>query len=257
VQLAELPGALRAAGDFLAGSMRGSGAPAFAAGLILYGLASGFILMFLWTTLTARRLYESVEDRIDRQRAQIKADLFSLPEAEDAGPRRLDPSAARQVGRVADAVETFAQTYGPEHLSPGDYQRLARQLEAADRYRQAFEMQLHAAEADPTNPDPLVNAGAIASTFLRQYDTADRLYGRALEIRPNYAPAMYNLACNTARKGDIGEALLWLERSIAQNPMLARTALEDSRDPSGPFVALKDDPNFRRLIEANVATSPD
>jgi len=80
VQLSQLPRALRAASDFIAETLPGAGAPAFAAGLIVYGLTSGFILTFLWTTLTARRHYESAEERIARGRTRIRAELRLLPD---------------------------------------------------------------------------------------------------------------------------------------------------------------------------------
>ncbi len=257
VQLSQLPRALRAASDFIAAPLPGTGATAFAAGLLVYGLTSGFILTFLWTTLTARRYYESVEERIARGRMRIRAELRLLPDVGVEGepgvgtaePGRLSPSQARQVGRVAAAVETFTEKYGPQQLPASDYRRLARQLRAAGRYPEALDMYLRAAQADPGDPSALTFAGAIASRFLNDYAQAEQLYARALAINPDYAPAIYNRACNEARKGNVETAIHWLENAIRRDPdRYIRLALQDS-GPGGPFADLRETPGFSRLTE--------
>ena len=258
VQLSQLPRALRAASDFIAETLPGAGAPAFAAGLIVYGLTSGFILTFLWTTLTARRHYESAEERIARGRTRIRAELRLLPdvgadggwEVERAEPERLSPAQARQVDRIATAVETFTEKYGPQQLPASDYRRLARQLRSAGRYQEAYDTYLRAFEADPSDPASLVFAGAIASKFLNDHEQADQLYTRALAINPDYTPAIYNRACNEARKGNVEAALRWLEEAIQRNPeRYKRLALLDSQTADGPFLSLRENSRFRALIE--------
>jgi tetratricopeptide (TPR) repeat protein len=253
VQLADLPQALRAASDFVAQALPGTGAAAFAAGIIVFGLTSGFILCFLWTSLSGRELYESSEEKIATvlQFRVRRLGGVGLEGAEDFFQRtaseQLPKSDIREVEEVAAAVKSFTDKYRTEPLAASDYRRLARQLRAAGHFQEAYDMYLHAYEVDRTDPAPLNFAGAIASSRLGKYEEAERLYLKALQIDSDYTSARYNRACNASRKLDRDTALDELEKVIERDPGRYKSLARRDAEPNGPFAWLKEDTRFLAL----------
>ena len=63
VQLAALPGGLRALGDYLGEGLTGPNAAASAVSFTIYGAGIGFLIVYLWVRLRLRGLLESTEQQ--------------------------------------------------------------------------------------------------------------------------------------------------------------------------------------------------
>ncbi len=78
---------------------------------------------------------------------------------------------------------------------------------------------------------------------MKEYDEAERVYKRAIEIFPGNGTPQYNLATLMALKGDKESALRWLKEALKYNPELRRAAMEDK-----DFSNLREDARFQELI---------
>ena len=87
-------------------------------------------------------------------------------------------------------------------------------------------------------------ASATANYALEQYDEALADYNRALELRPDYPGALYNLACLFSLTDRADEAVSHLEKAIGFDQKYQRMAATDS-----DFDNIRDDPRFQKLIE--------
>jgi superkiller protein 3 len=78
---------------------------------------------------------------------------------------------------------------------------------------------------------------------VRNLDEAKRCFQKALDLRPGYPNAMYNLACAHSLAGKASEAMKWLEKAIKIDSEYKKLAAGDS-----DFDAIRGDPRFQALI---------
>jgi tetratricopeptide (TPR) repeat protein len=99
-------------------------------------------------------------------------------------------------------------------------------------------------ELDPFNPSTF----AIKACALKLQSDVDseeviKAYEKALSIDPNYAFALFNMACIFTRKKETPKALEFLKRAIEVNPDLKEAAKGESA-----FISLKESKEFTTLI---------
>lgn len=82
------------------------------------------------------------------------------------------------------------------------------------------------------------------------YEEAEKVYKRAIEIFPEHGKPQYNLASLMAIKGDKDSAIYWLGEALKYNPELRREAKVDS-----DFSILRGDPRFEELISNRLRTT--
>lgn len=136
----------------------------------------------------------------------------STVEAEALSRRGADLIATDLVAAEAVLREALAKDlfYGPAHNNLGVvFLKQKRLYEAASEFEWAKKLM-------PGHPDPRVN---LAITLERAGRTTDALasYEAALQISPDYLPAIHGLASATVRSGAKDERLgSWLDR-VAMN----------------------------------------
>jgi len=98
------------------------------------------------------------------------------------------------------------------------FQALACQEEG--NFAEALTQYAAMLEAQPENPDVLVNIGNIK--YQQGYsEAAERFYRRALRVDPDHAEANFNLANILDTKGDAANAVLFYIKSIHEDPEFA------------------------------------
>jgi tetratricopeptide (TPR) repeat protein len=148
-------------------------------------------------------------------------------------------------GREGQAEEAYRQAleHNPAHLMALNnlgylHQRRGDLLRALEWYGKALQI-------DPGLEKLQVNLGMTYGALGRTAD-AIRHYRRAIGINPRLNPAVYfNLACMHARRGENGEALLWLRRA-ASHGFTRRAALLEDPD----LASLRQEAEFRAILEA-------
>jgi len=98
-------------------------------------------------------------------------------------------------------------------------QREGRPGEAARLYRRVL-------AKEPRHFQALNNLGVVYLT-LKQYRRARIRLNDALQIRPDYADAHYNLACLYAQKNDTKQSLFYLKNAVDFNPAVRQWAAAD------------------------------
>ena len=76
------------------------------------------------------------------------------------------------------------------------------------------------------------------------YEEALADYEKALQLRPDYADALYNMACLFSLKRKPDDAIPALEKTIGLDKKYREQAAKDS-----DFENIRDDPRFRKLVE--------
>jgi tetratricopeptide (TPR) repeat protein len=225
----------------------------FAVGLLLYYLVTGFILGYLWTRLSLAgtfRLADIYSSRREKREIEKMLQMDDTISEEEAVLR--DESIDTENKEIVIALDSRIRTleFSGEALNPEAYRSLARQLKSVGEYEEAERAYLRAFALQPTDPAPLNFAGAIRSKFLKDYKGAEELYRKALSVDPNYISAIYNMACNEARRANNSAALNLLAVAIASDPKYIKLA-EGDTESGGPFERLKTDPKFKALIESS------
>ncbi len=113
-----------------------------------------------------------------------------------------------------------------------------------ERYDEALADYNRAIELRPDDPVKLKNRGT-SYTKMERYDEALADFNKALELKPDYAGALYNLACLFSLTDRPDEAISHLEKAIGMGEKYRQDATKDS-----DFDNIRDDPRFRKLIEA-------
>ena len=128
---------------------------------------------------------------------------------------------------------TWLGSYYKNRISPEN------EKEYKEKARECYEKALN------LNPDDVSawnNYGNLL-VDLKNYDEAEKIYKKAIEIFPNIGIPQYNLATLMALKGDKDSALKWLKEALKYKPELRKEAKEDN-----DFSILRDDPRFQELI---------
>lgn len=116
----------------------------------------------------------------------------------------------------------------PVQLTSYEYRAMARQLKSEKRFEEAIHAYLTAFDLEPNDPSPLNFAGAILSKYLGDFDEAEKMYDRALEVNQDFVSPIYNKACNEVRRHNYRRALDYLEEAIDKDPKYRQLA---GRDP--------------------------
>ena len=151
-------------------------------------------------------------------------------------------STLERQGRVAQAIAAYEQLLQSWPGLPDCWYNLARLQRQTGQYSRALASYQEALERNVTRPEEVhLNRGVIFSDFLNQYDAAERELRKALEINPNYVPALINFANLHEDLGRRELAAQMYERMLALEPesptALARFAgLKDFSDPNDPLI---------------------
>lgn len=96
VQIASAPKALAALGDYLGKGLPIPNAPAACVGVVVYGIAGGFLFTYLWGRLRLRVLLEASEKQAEEQsrREEVVASLAA------ASAKSTNPESTRSISRA-------------------------------------------------------------------------------------------------------------------------------------------------------------
>lgn len=232
-------------GDALAPSLGGAkvpGASAVGVAIVLYFSVAGFLLGFLLTRVYLPGVFRRA-DEAARVRSLAEREIGGeIVETED---KDLDSLTDMEKEQVLSLYRRIIQLEdrGISPLSDTGYRRLARRLKRGERYREAVHAYERAYELNPGDPTPLNLAGVVLSRDLKQHDQAAELYRRALAVAPEYTSAVYNLACNEARRGNDRNALNLLSAAIAGDEKYREMARGDEA-----FSGLDENEHFQSLL---------
>lgn len=251
-QLGALGKAASSLGQFLTptfGDIPSSGAVAI--GTVVYFIAFGFLFGYLMARIRLPSAFERADRRARLEREQLTDTIRSLPAPSEDEPEssiELDESDVRRLEAAQKKAEQLSER--GVRLAAKDYRRLARQLKATRRFNEAVEAYKSAFEADPSDPAPLMFAGVITGRDLNRPDEAEEFYRRALAVDPGYTAAIYNMACNEARRGRYEQALalLTVATTSPNGERYKALAQRDAQESSGPFFSLGQDQRFRNIV---------
>jgi tetratricopeptide (TPR) repeat protein len=130
--------------------------------------------------------------------------------------------------RFAEAKILFTQAL--------ERQREGKLDEAKKIYRKVVEVDQH-------NVLAFNNLGVIYMSE-KNYKRAIMRFNDALNIKPDYVDAHYNLACLYAQKNDVSRSLFHLKNAIRHNPEVRKWAEKDS-----DLQVMADLPEFKKLLE--------
>jgi cellulose synthase operon protein C len=165
-------------------------------------------LLFLGATHVAQQNWALAEEN-------LRTFLRQYPESE-AAARMLVMVRSRQSAMI-DARWLLAQAPG---LSPGDYQpreTVARAQIEAGQIEQALATLRKLAEHVAADAEAVHRVGLLFEQA-GAYDEARAQYRRALELSPDYVPAVLSLAGLDMRQGFHGRAVQVLTDTLAQSP---------------------------------------
>lgn len=181
-------------------------------------------------TLTYQYLQqaESLNPVIDLYRVDMAQTNFALANALAA---QKGPSAQNPNGTLTDQDKTTIQTLLSQSINEGRVAvalspRSSRNMEvlaaiyqnitgvAANALAFALDAYGQAIQKDPLNPALRVSVGAIYYAA-KNYDMAIRFFTDAANLKPDYATAYYSLAVALRDKGDLQNATLVAQQTVA------------------------------------------
>ena len=115
----------------------------------------------------------------------------------------------------------------PVQLAARQYRVAARRLRGEKRFEEAVQAYLAAFDMESNDPGPLNFAAVILSRDLKEYDAAEEMYNRALEVDQEYVSPIYNKACNEVRRQNHTRALDYLEEAISKDSKYRQLARRD------------------------------
>ena len=260
-QLGRLPTALSHLGTYLAPGLGSesanafAGANAFAAVLVIYSAVVGFILAYLATRLKLGAALNEA-DRLAVQTSSTTADIGLLPPAkvspsmltpavEAAATTAPTPERQQAALSLAQRVQAIEQQTPASAFDPDAYLRVAQECASVALYGQALETLELGMAQHPADPSLPLYAGAIYGVFLKDYANAEKYYFKALAIKPNFALAYYDLACNTARQQNHAATRRYLEQAYAIDPTLRD---QSKSDPIWDELDLRGGDSLRDLL---------
>jgi tetratricopeptide (TPR) repeat protein len=160
--------------------------------------------------------------------------------------------------RDQDPVEAerwFRRAMDADPESPRVWIAWGDHLFQAERYAEALPAYEKVLEKTPADFDMLLQAGLSAQRS-GDASTAEAMFTRAAEVRPDHWMPPYDIACLRAQGGQTDDAFRWLDRAMDRqlaDPELVRT------DPD--LASLREDPRWSgfvaRVVEQDrVAVSP-
>jgi tetratricopeptide (TPR) repeat protein len=145
-------------------------------------------------------------------------------------------------GRLEEAVSAYQRLLARSPDLPDSWYNLGLLLRRLGHFDAALECYAQALRRGVQRPEEVhLNRGVIFSDCLRQDDAAERELRRALELNPNYQPALLNLANLHEDLGRRDEAGRAYERLLELEPRafeaLARySLLFDIDEPAHPLI---------------------
>jgi tetratricopeptide (TPR) repeat protein len=220
-QLGRIPSAVGDLGTFLAkGLGNGAASQSFVAVLVVFSSIAGFFFGYLFARLILPRAFLET-DRLSREIVTTKKEIAAATAVTPANPTSLErpaepsPKPTREaVQKIAAQMSTLERKTAVVAFTMEEYLRVAQGLLDAHLYDDAVNV-LDLAAEQHSDPLPLVYAGAIRGKDQKNYADAARLYLKALSIRPDFAEAYYNLACNEIRQEHVPQARQFLEKALS------------------------------------------
>ena len=124
-------------------------------------------------------------------------------------------SALLLAGCVPASDVSRNRPYGVDASGEGvDGMTVGHRLMEANEPELALKAYLRGASETGINADVLSSLGS-ANLSLGRLGQADKLLKRALELDPNYVPALNNLGVVKMEQGDIGEARVYFQKAFA------------------------------------------
>lgn len=171
---------------------------------------------------------EQLNPNADLYRADLAQTNFALANAIAAakGPNESSPGGSLTDADKKSIQQLLSQAIGEAQaavaLSPRNPQNweilasIYRQISGVAENALAFSLNSYgrAIERDPFNPLLRINAGGVYYS-IKNYDLAIRLFTDAINLKPDYANAYYNLAVALRDKGDIQSAQAAAERVVS------------------------------------------
>jgi len=122
------------------------------------------------------------------------------------------------------------------------HNNLAVLLRTMGRLEEAEERALTALKLDPDNVATQNNYGTLL-VDMQRYGEAEAAFKKAMALDPGHPSPYYNMACLASLRGDVDEALGYLNSAV----VLAREYREEAMgDPD--FEAIRGLPQFRKLV---------
>jgi tetratricopeptide (TPR) repeat protein len=167
-----------------------------------------------------------VQAQLDQPSAALEATGRSLEiEPDEEWAHRLASLALDKLGRHADAIAAAQQA---TRLDPDNWRahvRLALALLAAGgRHREAWAVATHAAELAPHEPEVHNTVGAMALA-VDDYTQAENAFRHVLELDPDNAKAIHNLALVERARGRLGQAAARFGDAVASDPRMHDSAM--------------------------------
>jgi tetratricopeptide (TPR) repeat protein len=130
-----------------------------------------------------------------------------------------DAAALRRAGRYAEAEAAYQGLLQLWPDLPDSWYNLGfvqRQLGRFDAALEAYAQALH--RGAPSPEEIRLNRAAIFADHLRDDEAAERELRAALELRPDYVPALLNFGNLCEDRGQRAEAIAFYERALAADP---------------------------------------
>lgn len=180
--------------------------------------------------------------------AAPKPSVFRPEVAVPDKPQPVEASATDiQTVEIAAAQENEPAEIKPDRQKDDPKELYARALKnhREGHLLKAKELYKKVIKLEPRNIEALNNLGVVYMN-LNVHKWAIIRLNDALKIKPDYADALYNLACIYAREHDAAKSVGYLKKAIGCNPDVRKWVKEDK-----DLQALADLPEFRKLMENN------
>jgi tetratricopeptide (TPR) repeat protein len=123
------------------------------------------------------------------------------------------------LGRVSEAIQAYKQALGQDPKLAECWFNLGVLLRQQRELTEALAAYQRALDNGISSPEEVhLNRGVIYSDYLRQYGTAEQELKQALQLNPNYIPALLNLANLNEDQGRRPEAATLYERILTLDP---------------------------------------
>jgi tetratricopeptide (TPR) repeat protein len=122
-------------------------------------------------------------------------------------------------------VTLLESVQGPPGASA--WMQAASRLKDAGKYDLAVKAWLEVIKLEPDNASAYNSAGVVLGKHLGDLDGAEQFYWKALDVKPDFYAAIYNLACTDARRGRRERAIALLAVAVLANDRYQQLATID------------------------------
>jgi tetratricopeptide (TPR) repeat protein len=178
-----------------------------------------------------------------------------VTDADRAVALQREGEALLRIGRREEALDRYRQAVAQDPGLADAWYNLGWLYKAAGRFEEALDAYAQALETGITGPEEVhLNRAVIHADHLRRDEDARQELERALEIAPDFAPALLNLGNLHEEMGERERAIECYQRILARRPGgardrdLAHEALARMAQLTPPADA--DDPLLERMRQA-------